>query len=782
MFVNNFKIAYRNLLNNKAFSFINISGLAIGMACTILLLLWVNHELSYDKFHKKEKQLFKIVNWQTYSGTEHAWESIPGQLVENLKEKYPEIVGATNYNSWQENHLLSTGEFKYYEKCNFVDPDFFTMFSFNLIKGNKNEVFKDPYSIVVTKKVAEKFFGKEDPIGKIIRFDDKYDVKISGIIEQAPSNSEFMFNVLFSYELHKKDNKYWQNWGSHSDAGFIEVTPNTNIETLNKKLSNFYVDHVDKESTERVTLFPLSKIHLYDLDGSELGIKTVRMFALIAIFILLIACFNFMNLSTARAAKRAKEIGVKKAIGSSRKRLIAQFLMESTLTAFIAVNFAILIARLFLPEFDHIMRIQLIFDYTDMKFIGIILTVILFTGLFAGIYPALFLTRYKAVDVMKGSVTSGKRGSFFRKILVVLQFTLTTILLISTIVITIQAHFLSHTSTGIDKKNIAFINLQGDANKHLMQIKEELKNDPSIEASTALSNLPISIHYNGGGFMWNNDESSKDVLVSMIHTDPDFIDVFKPKLIEGKFFNKNHFHNDSIGLIINETLAKMISTKSSVIGKTIKRSGYEAPIIGVVKDFNFKSLHQKIEPLVFLPIKHYNFLAVKYTQNTRKRAIEHIEKVVNRYNPNFPTVINFVSDRYVRNYYKEQKTVKILTYFTVLAILISCLGLFGMASFMAEEKTKEIGVRKVLGAQVESLMSLFTKEFSKWVIISNIIAWPIAWFAMDNYLSRSAYRIDMPWWVFIAVAFLLLTISSITVAYQSWKSATRNPVESLQYE
>ena len=781
MFLFNLKIAYQNLIRNKGYSFINIFGLAIGMACTILLLLWVNHEMSYDKFHKKDKQLFQIVNWQTYSGQEYGWSSIPGKLVDALKEEIPEIVRGTNYNAWGDNSLLLINGIKNYEKVMHADADFFQMFSFPLLKGSPDKVFEDPFSLVISEKMAKKYFGNGNPIGQIIQLDTKYDLTITGVLKDLPSNSKFKFDFIAPFEFKKKTNNWWKYWGAHSYSGYVKLNANANRNKVNAKLNSFYKDHVDKESTERITLFPVSETHLYSLEGEETGMKQIKVFLIIALFILLIACFNFMNLSTARANKRAKEIGIKKAVGSSKSKLIKQFLFESVLLSFIAINFALIIVRVFLPEFNTILGQKLTLDYTNATFLTVVFTVVIATGLLAGIYPAFFLTSYKTVDVIKGVTNSGNKGANFRKVLVVFQFTLTVVLLISTLTISLQSKFLKNTSTGLDRSNVVFMNLNGNMKKMRESIKEELSRDPSILSSSFTSSIPISINNNSGGFEWNNDESSKDVLITQMYADPDFIDVFKTPILEGRFYNKTHLKTDSNKLVINETFARLID-KGSVLNKIINKGNGPKQIIGVVKDFNFHSLHGGIEPLVFYHQANYHYLMIRIAPNTTSRALAHIEKVCQKYNPDFPAVINFLENRYETQYREEDSTIAILKYFTMLTILISCLGLFGLASFMAEEKTKEIGVRKVLGANVYDLVALFSKEFTKWVILANIIAWPIAWYIMDYYLSKYAFHINMPWWVFIFVAILVLGISVATVAYQSWKSANQDPVKSLKYE
>lgn len=781
MFINNLKIAYRNLIRNKGYSLINISGLAIGMACTILLLLWVNHELSYDKFHTKEKQLYQIVNWQTYSGQKYGWSSIPGRLIDLVKEKTPEIARATNYNSWGDKNLLVINGIKNYEKVYHADADFFSMFSFPLINGSATEVFKDPFSLVISEKMAKKYFGDQDPVGAVVKLDEKYDLTIRGVLKDLPSNTSFKFDFIAPFEFKKKLYNGWKSWDNHSHSGYVELDKNADPDKVSKKLESFFVDNVYKESTETLSLFPVSKTHLYTLEGDETNLKKIRIYLIIALIILIIACFNFMNLSTARAAKRAKEIGLKKAIGSSKSQLIRQFLFESLLISFIAINFAVILVRLFLPEFNNLLGQNMVLQYSDIKFLSIISFVVVFTGLFAGAYPAFYLTSYNTLEVLKGTIKSGKKAAAFRKVLVVLQFTLTITLLICTLTIILQTKHLKNAPTGVDKSNVLFVPLNGSLAENNESIKEELLRDPVIKSATFGSDLPISLNSNGGGYEWDNDETTKDVLVHMLFADPYFIDVYNAELVDGRFFSKDHFKSDSLTLIVNESFAKLISD-SSIIEKPIVHWGTNKKIIGVVKDFNFKGLDRKIEPMAFIPLTYYQYLSIRIEKHSNTRAMEHIEKVCQKYNPGFPTEINFLEDSYASQYEDEDSSIAILQYFTLLAIIISCLGLFGLASFMAEEKTKEIGVRKVLGATVSNLITLFSKEFTKWVLLANIIAWPIAWKLMDFHLDYYAYSIDMPWGVFLIVALVVFSISILTVSYQSWKSAIQNPIESLKYE
>ena len=388
-----------------------------------------------------------------------------GKLVDALKEEIPEIVRGTNYNGWGDNSLLVINGIKNYEDVMHADADFFKMFSFPLLKGSPDRVFADPFSLVISEKMAKKYFGDKDPIGQVVQLDTEYDLTITGILKDLPSNSVFKFDLIAPFEFKKKTYNEWKHWGSHSYSGYVELNANADRDKVNAKLNSFYKDHVDEESTERITLVPVSHTHLFSLTGKETGMKQIKLFLTIALFILLIACFNFMNLSTARANKRAKEIGIKKAIGASKSKLIKQFLFESIMLSFIAINFALILVRVFLPEFNSILGQKLVLDYTNGMFLGIVFTVVIVTGLLAGIYPAFFLTSYRTIDVIKGVTNTGNKGASFRKVLVVFQFTLTVILLISTLTISLQTKFLKNASTGLDRSNVVYVTFNGNIKK-----------------------------------------------------------------------------------------------------------------------------------------------------------------------------------------------------------------------------------------------------------------------------------------------------------------------------
>lgn len=785
MILTNLKIAFRNLLRSKGYSFINIFGLAIGMATTILLLLWVSFELSWDKFYPNTKQLYEVVSLQTWDGGKHPIPNLPGPLINVVKEKYPEVKMAANCNTFGQKMLMRYNNFERFISVNHVDPDFLKIFSVHLVKGSISSALSDPHSIILSEKMATEIFGNDDPMGKIITVDNQTPLTVTGVMDNPRENTIFNYSCLVSFEFLRQQNPYLRDsWGNHSYFGFAELNKGVNVDSLNKKMSTFFSDYVDKSDTLRsLFLFPVDKVHLYYYDGTPTQMKQVEMFSIIAIFILLIACFNFMNLSTARAAKRAKEIGLKKTVGASRWRLIAQFMGESLLITFIAVNFALVLARLFLPAFNTMMDRNLEIDYSSSSFWILVVGVTLVTGVLAGAYPAFYLTKFRPINVLKGNTTRGQSGKRFRQVLVVLQYTLSIALVVSTLVVSLQIRYLQNMDMGMDIHNIVAVPLTGSMVEKSDLIRKQLQEDPSIQTASFASHIPCEAYTNGWGNDWEGKDPNYNPLVTYMTGDFNFFKTFKIKMAEGRYFTESTQQSDSNAVVINETFAKMI-TKGSAIGMLIKRGDGNFRVVGVVKDFNFTHVSRKIGPLMmFSPSSgYYNYLFVRVDPKNKGQALTTIQRVCSAQNPDFPVSTFFVDDYLSKMYAGDKKSMTILLYFSVLAIIISSLGLIGLASFMAEERTKEIGVRKILGASVGNLVGLFSYDFTKWVLVSNLLALPLAWYFMNRWLQNFAYRISMPWWVFGTVALLVFVIAFLTVVYQSYRSAAQNPVESIKYE
>lgn len=781
MFLNNLKIAYRNLIRNKAYSLINISGLAIGMACTILLLLWVNHELSYNKFHDEVDQIYKIANWQAFDGDKHAMPNLPGLLAETVKEKYPEIKYSTNFNDWGDRMLLEYNGKKKYIRMQHADPDFFKIFSFKFIHGNRETCLDDINSLVITERHAKKIFGDENPVGKTVKVDNRQLLTVTAVVENLPSNSTVHFNYLCTFELLKKENPWLNNWGAHNHHGFAKVVKGSDVEALNERLDKFYIDHVNKESKKAVFLFPIVDTHLYYLDGKPTRLTRVKMYIMIAIFILIIACFNFMNLSTARATKRAKEIGMKKAIGATYPQLIRQFLGESLLLTLISANFAILLSHLILPHFNNLMNRSLVIDYSSFEFWLIILGVTIFTGLIAGSYPAFYIASFNPISVLKGTFSSGKGSSNFRKTLVVLQFALASSLLIATLTIVLQTRFMSNMDIGMNTDNVIRVNVNKQMRKKMETIKTELKANSIIESITHTQQPPYKVYSNGWGLEWEGKDPNYSPLITYPKVDPGFLETFKIELKEGRFFNADNPAADSMCVVVNEKFAKIMSDQS-VVNNTLRNGTYDYRIIGVVKDYNVTPNRNTIQPVLIRMTDAPYYMYVRYVPGNSSKAVNVIKDVCDKYNPDFPLKHSFMHNNYDSLFTYNRKTADLLLFAAILSIIVSCLGLFGLASFTAEERTKEIGVRKVLGASMQQLIMIFGKDFSKWIIISSLVSWPVTYYIMEEWFTDYPFRIDFPYWLFAAVLAILLIVAIITIGYQSWKSATRNPVVSLKYE
>lgn len=784
MIFTNLKIAYRNLIRSKGYSFINIFGLAFGMAVTILLLLWVNFEMSWDKFYPNTDNLYQVVCRQTWDGAKHPMPNLPGPLVDVLKESYPEVKTATNANTWGQEVLMKYNDYEKFVSVNHVDPGFLKIFSIQLLKGDATTALSDSKSIVLSEKVAKEIFGNDDPIGKIITIDNKTALKVTAVMENPRENSILKFSILIPFEQLRIENEYLRtSWGNHSYFGFAEINEGVNVDSLNKKLNNFYIDHVDKKDSLRsLFLFPVSKVHLYNFDGSDGKMSQVRLFLIIAIFILLIACFNFMNLSTARAAKRAKEIGLKKTVGASRGRLIAQFMGESMLVTFISVNFALVLAKLMLPYFNSMMNRNLEFDYSSGQFWLLIVGVTIVTGIISGAYPALYLTKFRPINVLKGNTNRGKGGVRFREVLVVLQYTLSIALVVCTLVVSLQIRYLQNMDLGLDIHNVAAVPVTGSLYEKKDLIRQQLMEDPSIQSVSFASHIPCEVYSNGWGNEWEGKDPNYNPLVTYLSCDFSYLNAFKIEMEEGRFFTEESQKSDSTSIVINETFAKMVAPKGSAVGRIVRQGDSKLTIIGVVKDFNFTHISGKIGPLMMYSSDNMRYLFVRVDSNSKGKANDAIQKICSIHNPAFPANTFFVDDYLSYMYDGEKKSMTMLLYFSILALIISSLGLIGLASFMAEERTKEIGVRKIMGASVTNLVGLFSYDFTKWVLLSNIIALPLAWYFMKVWLQDFAYRIPMPWWVFGAVAMLVFVIAFLTVSYQSYRAATQNPVESIKYE
>ena len=786
MFKNYLKIAWRNLLRNKSFSLLNIVGLSIGLAVTALILIWINFEVGFDRFHEKTDRIYQVNNQYPVEGEIWTWNSTPKIMASVIKNDYPEVEGVSRY-FYETPFLFSKDDKRIKSTGTIVDPDFLKMFSFPLIEGNIETVFEDVNSVVVTEEFAKKLFGTESPIGKIVKVDNADSFKVTGVLKDLPQNTQFTFEFLMPWAyLHQKG---WddENWSNNSIATYVLLKEGTNYKTFSKKIKNLRELH-DKDSPEMETLlYPYSRTWLYDEfeNGKEIGgrIDLIRMFGIIAAIILIIACINFMNLSTARSEKRAKEVGIRKVIGAEKTALVGQFLGESILISFLAAILALLIVFIALPFFSTLIDKPLSLDMTNSWFWLSALGVILFTGILAGSYPALYLSGFKPSAVLKGTFKKMNSPITPRKVLVVLQFSVAIILITASIIVTQQVKKVQDRQSGYTKNNLVYSIMEGDVEKNYTLIKDELLASGAATSVTKTS-APITEGWsNSWGFEWKGKNEDDKTIVNRFLADDAIVKTTGLQLIEGRDFDLTKYPTDSTAAMINEAAVKLMKFDEP-IGQIIKDNGIEWHVVGVIKDFVLKSPFQKVEPMVIEGAKGwFNVIHVKLNPELHTtESLAQTETIFRKYNPEYPFSYEFVDQEYAKKFDNQQRTGQLVSLFTLLTIFISCLGLFGLASYMAENRIKEIGVRKVLGASVRNITTLLSKDFLKLVLISIVLAVPVSWYFMSKWLQDFAYRITISWWTFALAGLLALVIAFLTVSYQAVKAAIVNPVKSLRSE
>ena len=786
MIKNYLKIAWRNLIRNKSFSLLNIFGLSIGLAVTALILLWVNYEMGFNQFHEKKDRIYEVYNKYEVDGEIWTWNSTPKIMASAIKKDYPEVEEVSRY-FYENTFLFSQGDKNLKALGTIVDPSFLKIFSFPLVEGNIETVLDDVNALVVTEAFAKKMFGDEPAMGQIVKMDNADTFKVTGVLKDLPSNTEFNFEYLIPWAYLKQKGYDDENWGNNSIATYILLKEGTNYATFSEKIKTLRQSY-DKDSPEMITyLYPYTRSHLYSEfeNGVEIGglIDSIRLFAIIAIIVLVIACINFMNLSTARSEKRAKEVGVRKVVGARKKALVWQFLGESVLISLLAAIVALVIVVLVLPAFSTLINTSLEIDWANPWFWGISLAVILFTGLLAGSYPALYLSAFKPSAVLKGTFNKINTLITPRKVLVVIQFSVAIILITATIVIKQQINNVQNRKLGYNKNHLVYVQMEGDVEKNYASIKAELL-DGGIASSVTKTNSPITESWsNSWGFEWPGKSPDNKTLVHRMVGDDAIVATMGLRLKEGRDLDLRKYPTDSTAAILNESAVKLMGFENP-LGQTIKDNGIEWHIIGVVEDFVFNSPFQKIEPMVIEGAKAwFNIVHIKFNpDNALADNLAATESIFKEYNPNYPFNYEFVDEDYAKKFVSEQRIEKLASLFTLLTILISCLGLFGLASYMAQNRIKEIGVRKVLGASVSGITTLLSKDFLKLVGVSLLIAIPISWYTMNQWLQDFAYRIELSWWIFGLAGLLALAIAFATVSYQAIKAARSNPVKSLRTE
>jgi len=775
--------ALRSFMRYKGYSMINIAGLAIGMACSILIMVWVAHELSYDRFNEKSERLYRLVQTQYYSSGPLTTTCMPGPIGDDMVELYPEIEDAFMF-YFLPGVVVNYGENNFNENIRMADPGLFRMFDFEFISGDIETALDEIYSIVITKEMAEKYFPDEDPMGKMLLLNDEYSFKVTAVINDIPVNSSFRFNFCIPFLFLEEVGRDLNQYGWNSYYSYIQLKEGVSEEEMEAKIIKHIEDQGDEDSESNIDLWlhPLTKVHLYSTRGGGL-IEQVYILSAIAIFILLIACINFMNLATARSSKRAREIGLRKVVGASRGKIIFQFLVDSLLLSFISIIFSAIIVIAVMPGFNRLADSELSFSLLNPVNLLILLGVGLLTGLLAGSYPAVFLSSFNPIKVIKISNSSTKGSSLFRKVLVVFQFTLSVILIIATIVIIRQQHFMQEKELGITMENVVCLEMEGNVKDNYQVMKTELLQDPSIEAVTRANSLPFWMGSNGGGWDWQDRDVDNDVLVGFAFAGYDYDKVLEMSFAEGRFYDQNYATDTSDGIVINESMLETMNMKDP-IGKWMSNGGQRMRIIGVMSDFHFLPLTFEISPFVMAYSNgpQTGTMMIKVNSQDTKATIDYIEEVWTRINPAFPFEASFLDKEYQEIYESEDRLGKIFTYFAFLAIFISCLGLLGLASFMAEQRTKEIGIRKTFGAPVSAVVLMMSKEFAKLVIIANVIAIPLAWYLLKEWLTNYSYTTRLSADIFIYAFLLSIAIAWLTISYQAVKAALMNPVEAIKYE
>ncbi len=787
MISNHLRLAFRSLLKNKLYSFLNIAGLSVGLAGGILVLLWVSNEFSFNKFHKNLPNIHLMLQNQTQGGVTYTFQAMPGPLAAALRTEFPEVEWASR-TSWNSKFLLSVGEKKTYEKGFHAEPDFFNIFQFPALAGNPVAALRDPGSIVITQRTAEKFFGKDDPIGKTIRVENEMELKVAAVIANVPANSTLRFDVILPFSIIEKQNidNINTSWGNNSWQTWVTLHPKTDLAALNAKLENF-VQSKNPEAAAHIMAYPLTEQHLRGKfkDGKPNGgrVQIMALLGIVGLFVLLIACVNFMNLATARSAGRSKEVGVRKVVGAPRRIIVGQFLTEAMVMTFLALFLSVCWVKLMLPGFNEMAEKELSLSWQDWQIWSSILALGLLTGLVAGSYPALFLSKFKPAIALKGQVSTNKNaGTLLRKGLVTFQFVISIFLIITTMVIHRQLDYISSRPLGYDTNNLISMPVRGEMASKFDIFKQELLQVPGVKSVSAGSHNMISFGSNTSGFEWPGKTKDQDFLISYTEIGYDFVKTTGLEMAAGRDFSPE-FGADTLACLLNETAVRKMGLKEPVIG-TVIQSDTSMVVVGVVKDFVFNNPENFIEPMMlFLTRKNYSSFFIQFENNGEwKDRLAKIESSSKKVFPEYPFEFRFVKDDYQANFEGIRSTGKMANAFSLLAIFISCLGLFGLSAFFAEKRTKEIGIRKVLGASVPGLWIFLSKDFFKPVLLAFVLTLPPAIFAMDKLLSSFDYHTALSWSIFAAAGLVALGIAIFTVSFQSIKAALSNPVKSLRSE
>lgn len=785
MWRNYLKIAWRNIVRSKGYAFINIGGLGIGMAASILIMVWVQFELSVDRFYEHSDRIYAVWRNAEMQGEIFTWDYTPAPYSPALKEKFPEVEETTRITEWDA-QILTVGTNSFYEESSFVDPGFFKIFPFEVLSGDPVTALEDPNSIVLTETVAKKLFPDEDAMGKIVLVEKSLDFMVKAIIKDLPENTDFKFRFFLPFR--KLEDMGWAspNWESNSFRTFVLLQKGTDLDTFNEKFSGFTAMHMEATGTSDF-LFPMSDLHLHSKfeNGQSVGgkIELIRLFGIIAVIVLLIACINFINLSTAQSQNRAKEVGVRKVTGAGRGMLISQFLVESILITLFAFGIAILIVSLSLPWFRDFIGKNFQNPF-EQPYFWVLSTVYIFViGVLAGSYPAFLLSSFNPSIVFKTKLNTNKYWINPRQALVVLQFAIVAILISSVWIVRDQMSFVQNRDLGLDKENLIFHPVTESIRKSKLAFREELLAIAEVASVTYTFSPLTDIYSDTGGIVWQgkNDEDSRSI--SRMGSDAHLVETAGMELIAGRDINVYTYPSDSNAVILNEKALEIMGFEEP-LGQVIKDGDLNFTVVGVVKDFIVESPFDEVQPIVvFGPKRNLNFIHIRLKEgNDLHSIIKNLAVVFNKFNPDAPFEYSFVDQIHAKKFTNQQRTSKLMGMFTGLAIIISCLGLFGLAAFIAEQRRKEISVRKVLGASVPGLVRLISSEFTKLVLIAVVLGIPIAWYVMDSWLQSFAYRTTIDWKIFLWTSIIALIIAFLTVSSQAIKTALINPAKILKDE
>ena len=787
MLANYLKIAFRNLFRQKGYSLLNILGLSVGLTVSLLILLWVQDELKTDRFHADGERIHRLLaNLDMGESGIVTWSSTPYPLIETIRENLPDVEDIGAYDPTNKKQFEVDGK-EFLEDGIFATGGFFRVMTFPFLEGKRRAVFNEPNVVVISEALAAKLFGHDWPgqtVGEMVNINGQA-YKVTGVFANVPKHSSLHFEFALDLASQHLDDGQGFPWGNFDSRIVLKLKDGVAVPSFAPKVANLINENNQYATGTEVFLQPYGRQYLHGQfeNGKEAGgrIEYVRLFGLAALFLLLIACINFMNLATARAAKRAKEVGVRKTVGAGRGALVAQFMIEAAVITFFSVLVAVILGEILLPYFKEVSGKQLVFDYGSIGFWAVVVSVGLVTSLMAGSYPSFFLSSFRTTNVLKGKISYHLGGNGLRKGLVVFQFVLSALLVVCAMVVHNQVNFIKTKHLGLDKENVLYFRTPPGADDNLDVYKNELLRIPGIEELTFTQTNPLSVGAQTGDPKWDGMMADEGLLFNVIITDDNFLNTMNIPLAAGRDFKK-FLSTDTMSFLINETAAKAMKLVEP-LGKNLEFWGVKGPIVGVVKDFHISSLHESIGPLIIGNMPEETGLTMMRIDPGRTEAIIAAAQTIFEKNAKgFPFRYDFLDDRYEQMYRIEQRTGNLSSWFALVALFISCLGLLGLSAFVAEQKTKEIGIRKVLGASAAGIVAMLSKDFLKLVGISLLIALPLGWYLMNNWLANFAYRVELGWWIFALAGGMAILVALLTVGFQSMKAALANPVHSLRSE